>query len=64
LRIDLVAVPLLEHGSQELTALRQQVWVALAYLLEETRRSLHIGEEQRDGSHREVVHTKPPFTRG
>jgi hypothetical protein len=37
LHIDLVTVPLLERGSQELTALHQHVWVALAYLLEEAR---------------------------
>jgi hypothetical protein len=55
LHIDLVAVPLLEHGTQELTALRQHVWVALAQLLEQVRRSFDVSEEQRDGSRWQVT---------
>jgi hypothetical protein len=50
LRIDLVAVPAVEHGSQELAALRQYPSIALAKLLEQACGSLDIGEKERDGS--------------
>jgi hypothetical protein len=37
LRVHFMAVPLVESGTQELTALRQEIGVALTQLLEEVR---------------------------
>src|SRR6266566_8558749 len=58
-----VPVPPLECCAEELAVLLQQVGVALAQLLKQTSGPLHVGEEQRDGSPREVMHTEPPCLR-
>src|SRR5579884_2513910 len=63
LRIDLVPVPLVERCTQEEAALAQDLWVALAQSLEQGGGPLNVAEEQGDSSHREVVHTEPPFPR-
>src|SRR6266700_2598774 len=55
-----VPVPPPECGAEELAVLLQQVGVALTHLLKQTSGPLHVGEEQRDGSPREVMHTEPP----
>src|SRR5207244_9361044 len=55
-----VPVPPLECCAEELAVLLQQVGVALTQLLKQTSGPLHVGEEQRDGSPREVMHTEPP----
>src|SRR5438067_221881 len=55
-----MTVPLVECCAQELAVLLQQVGVALTHLLKQTSGPLHVGEEQRDGSPREVTHTEPP----
>src|SRR5438874_13462984 len=55
-----MTVPLVECCTQELAVLLQQVGVALTHLLKQTSGPLHVSEEQRDGSPREVMHTEPP----
>src|SRR6266704_6922233 len=54
-----VPVPPPECCAEELAVLLQQVGVALAHLLKQTGGPLHVGEEQSDGSHREVMHIEP-----
>src|SRR6266700_4972147 len=58
-----VPVPPPECRAEELAVLLQQVGVALTQLLKQTSGPLHVGEEQRDGSPREVMHTETPFPR-
>jgi hypothetical protein len=60
LGIHLVAVVLLKRGTQQVPALSEHIGVPLAQLLQEARRSLDIGEEQRDGSCRLMLHGKSP----
>src|SRR5438270_4414183 len=63
LGVHLVTVPPPECRAQEVAILLQQVGVALTHLLKQTSGPLHVGEEQRDGSHREVMHTVLPCLR-
>jgi len=60
LRVDLVAATRLERGTQEGPTLCQHVGVALAQLLQQLGRPLDVAEEQRDGTHGEVLHTESP----
>src|SRR6266571_3001679 len=55
LGVDLVAVPLPERRAQQPPTLRQYADVALAQLLQEARRALHVSEEQRDGSCWQII---------
>ena len=52
LGIDFVPVKLLESGAQHLSALSQHTAILLTYVLQQERRPLDIGEEQRDRSRR------------
>jgi hypothetical protein len=56
LRVDLVALELLERRSEQASVRRQDVAVALAELPQQPRRPLDIGEEERDRSGRAVSH--------
>jgi hypothetical protein len=56
LRVDLDAVVAPERLPQQPTMVRQDVDVAVTELLEESRRALDVGEEQRDGSGRQLAH--------
>jgi len=55
-----VTTELEKRGTQEGATCFQDAGIALAQLLEQTCRSLDIGEEQRDGSRREFTHAAPP----
>src|SRR5215467_9993333 len=50
LGIDLVAIPLLEGGTQHLPALRQHTAIAVTQLLEQVSRFFDVSEEQGDRS--------------
>src|SRR5436305_5129830 len=60
LGIDLVAMVSLKGATQQGPALSEHLGVLRAQVLHEARRSLDIGEEQRDGSRRQVRHLAPP----
>ena len=60
LRVDLVAAILLEGTSHQGSILLQHARVALAQVLKQVGGPLDVGEEERDGAHREVVHTESP----
>ena len=47
---------MLEGVAQHAAVLGQHVGVAIAELLEQLRRALDVGEEERDGAGREVAH--------
>ena len=55
--IDLSAVVRRERRTQNPVMLRQQLRVVRAELLQEPSRSLHVGEEERDGPARELGHS-------
>jgi hypothetical protein len=52
LRINFMPVKPLESRVQQLSALSQHMAILLTYVLQQERRPLDIGEEQRDGSRR------------
>jgi hypothetical protein len=52
LGIDFVPLKLLESRAQHLSALSQHTAISLPYLLQQERRPLDIGKEQRDRSRR------------
>src|SRR2546421_2555989 len=60
LRVDLVAAARMERGTHQGSILLQHVGVALAQVLKQPGRPLDVAEEERDGAHREVVHTESP----
>jgi hypothetical protein len=60
LRVHLLPVPLPEGRSQQAPALLQESSVAFAQLLQQVRGPFYIGEEQGDGSSRQLRHSWPP----
>ncbi len=56
LGVHFVAMVLDEQVPQQVSALGQQVGIALPQPLQEARRAFHIAEEQCDGSRREIEH--------
>src|SRR6266571_173199 len=63
LGIDFVPVRLLESRAQHLPVLSQHTAILLPYVLQQERRPLDIGEEQRDRSCRYIKHARLPPTR-
>src|SRR5258708_31510456 len=61
LGVDLLPEIHAERHTQELAALREQVWVGNTQLLEQVCGSLDIREEQCDCSGRQVTHIKTPL---
>src|SRR5258706_2323837 len=62
LRINFMPVKPLESRVQQLSALSQHMAILLTYALQQERRPLDIGEEQRDRSRRYIKHARPPPT--
>src|SRR6266700_3453849 len=62
LSINFMPVKRLEGRVQQLPALSQHMAILLTYVLQQERRPLDIGEEQRDRSHRYIKHARPPPT--
>src|SRR5205823_14614846 len=60
LRVDLVAAILLEGTSHQGSIFLQQARVALAPVMKQLGGPLDVGEEERDGTHWEVMHTASP----
>jgi hypothetical protein len=60
LGIDLMAMVALKGATQQGPALAELLGVLRAQVLHEARRAFDIGEEQRDGSPRQVRHLAPP----
>src|SRR2546421_7408839 len=60
LRVDLVAAPRMERGMHQGSILLQDARVALAQVLKPLGGPLDVGKEERDGAHREVMHTESP----
>ena len=60
LRINFIPMILLESGALHLPALSQHTAILLTYVLQQERRPLDIGEEQRDRSRWYIKHARPP----
>jgi hypothetical protein len=58
LRIHLDAAPPRERVAQHPPVLRQRIRVRLAELVQQPRRSLDVGEQERDGAGRQLGHTE------
>ena len=59
LRVDLVAAVRRERGAKQPSVVGEHVGVAVAKLLDEPRRALDVGEEEGDGSGRQLPHSRP-----
>src|SRR5215470_17432284 len=59
LHIYLRAVALIENRAQHLPEVGQHIGVVLTQLLQEARGSFNVGEEEGDGSRREITQSGP-----